>query len=153
MPVSPTEPPRMTMRGSRVILTGFLYFAAVFGVGFVLGPVRVLWLEPRVGVRAAELIEAPVMLATIVLAARWIWHRAWPAATSARLMGVGLVAAGLVLLADLAVGVGLRKMSVLQVFSDRDAVAGTVYYALIGILALMPWLHSRLAKRRAARGL
>jgi hypothetical protein len=150
---SPTEAPRTTLRGSRVILLGCLYFAAVFGVGFVLGPMRVLWLEPRVGVRAAELIEAPVMLVTIVLAARWIWHRAWPAASSARLLGIGLLAAVLVLLADLAVGVGLREMSVLQVFSDRDAVAGTVYYALIGILALMPWLHCRLAMRPAARSL
>ena len=38
-------------------LPGVFYFGLVFGTGFVLGPVRVLWLAPRVGERWAELIE------------------------------------------------------------------------------------------------
>lgn len=53
-----------------VLKAGALYFAIVFGAGFVLGPIRVLWLVPRVGTRVAELMEMPVMLLVSVLSAR-----------------------------------------------------------------------------------
>lgn len=43
----------------RVVTTGLLYFAFVFAVGFVLGPIQELWAVPRFGRRAAELLEAP----------------------------------------------------------------------------------------------
>jgi hypothetical protein len=52
-----------------------IYFAIVFGVGFALGPIRVLCFEPRFGVRVAELIEAPFMFLAIVLAGRWVGQR------------------------------------------------------------------------------
>lgn len=41
---------------------GVLYFALVFGAGFVLGTIRTLGVVPRVGARIAELMETPVML-------------------------------------------------------------------------------------------
>jgi hypothetical protein len=46
----------------RTVKAGVLYFAIVFGAGFVLGPIRLLWAVPRFGERMAELMEAPVML-------------------------------------------------------------------------------------------
>jgi hypothetical protein len=46
-----------------------LYFLAAFGAGFLLGPIRVLVLEPRLGAFAAVLIEAPLLLAANVVAA------------------------------------------------------------------------------------
>src|ERR1017187_3233982 len=46
----------------RIVLATLLYFAVVFGTGLVLGPVRLLWLEPRVGPAIAELIEAPFLV-------------------------------------------------------------------------------------------
>jgi hypothetical protein len=36
------------------------------GVGFLLGPIRVLWLEPRVGLVIAAACEAPFLLAAMV---------------------------------------------------------------------------------------
>jgi len=38
------------------LLRGVLYFVLVFGAEFILGPLRVLWVAPRVGERVAELI-------------------------------------------------------------------------------------------------
>jgi hypothetical protein len=59
----------------RTLKAAALYFTLVFGTGFVLGPVRVLWAVPRFGIRAAELMEAPLMLMAMVLAARWTVRR------------------------------------------------------------------------------
>jgi len=42
---------------TQILKTGILYFAFVFGVGFVLGSIRVLWAVPHFGVRMAELME------------------------------------------------------------------------------------------------
>jgi anti-sigma factor RsiW len=124
-----------------------IYFALVFGVGFALGPIRVLWLEPKIGARAAELVEAPFMLLAIVLAGRWVGRRVGSAGRTMRSLGVGLAAAGLVLAADLAVGVGLRGMTVAQVFTERDPVSGAVYYALVALTAVAPWVLGRFGDR------
>ena len=56
----------------RIIAGAVLYFLIVFGVGFVLGPVRVYWLERQLGETMATLCEAPFLLIAIVLAARWL---------------------------------------------------------------------------------
>jgi len=65
---------------------GALYFALVFGAGFVLGTVRTLWVVPRLGTRTAELMEMPIMLAVTILAARWtVLHLKVPSMRSARL--------------------------------------------------------------------
>ena len=59
----------------RVLKAGALYLAAVFGAGFILGPIRILWAVPRFGPRVAELMETPLMLAVIIVAARAIVRR------------------------------------------------------------------------------
>jgi hypothetical protein len=56
----------------RAIEAGVLYFALVFGAGFVLGTIRTLWVVPRVGTRTAELMETPIMLVVTIVAARSI---------------------------------------------------------------------------------
>jgi len=45
----------------RVLKAGAVYFGVVFGAGFVLGTVRVIWVVPHLGERTAELIEAPTL--------------------------------------------------------------------------------------------
>lgn len=127
----------------RLLKPALIYFGVVFGVGFVLGPFRVLLLEPRLGTRTAELAEAPVMLLAITLAGRWVGRRLCTGSSPVALLGVGVLAAALVLTADVAVGVGLRGMSVAQVFTARDPVSGTVYYLLIALFAAMPWVWGR----------
>ena len=56
----------------RVTLAMLFYFGLVFGTGFLLGPIRVLWLEPRFGPIIATACEAPFMLLAILVAARWV---------------------------------------------------------------------------------
>ena len=127
----------------QILKAGALYFSLVFGVAFVLGPIRILWLVPRVGERTAELMESPIMLVVVVLASRWIVRRfALPPAPWKRL-GVGLVALGLLLLMEFTVVLALRGLTIREYLASRDPVAGTVYMVSLGIFALMPLLVSR----------
>lgn len=124
-----------------------VYFTLVFGAGFLLGPLRVLLLEPRIGQRAAELTELPLMIVTITFAARFILAR-YPQHP----LRTGLVALALLLGAEIAVGVALRGLTVAQILFDRDPVAGPAYYASLAYFGILPWHLSRLASqtRRSA---
>ena len=127
----------------RILKAGGLYFALVFAAGFLLGALRVLALVPRVGVRTAELLEAPVMLMVTILAARWVVRRlSLPERTAARL-GMGLVALGLLLSAELTVVLALRGLTLREYLASRDPVAGIVYMVMLGIFAVMPLFVAR----------
>jgi len=135
----------------RMIATaGAAYFALVFGAVFVFGTIRTLWVEPAIGVRAAELAEMPFMLAAILVAARWLDARFLRSASSSTSLAAGIVALTLVLLADVGVDVLLRGMSFAEVFVDRDAIAGTIYDAMLVVFAAMPWLLTARRRRKAA---
>jgi hypothetical protein len=122
---------------------GALYFALVFGAGFILGPIRILWAVPRFGPRAAELMEAPLMLTVIIVAARAIIRRrAIPPAPAWRL-GMGGVALALLLIAELALVLGLRGLSIAEYVAGRDPVSGSIYAGMLGVFALMPLLVGR----------
>lgn len=127
----------------QILRAGLLYFALVFGVGFVLGTVRTLWVVPHVGTRLAELMEAPIMLVVTIVAARWIvLHLAIPSVPSARL-GMGGVALGLLLAGEFALVLRVRGLSIREYLATRDRVSGTVYYVLLGLFTVMPLLVIR----------
>ena len=122
----------------RILQAGLLYFVLVFGAGFVLGPIRLFWIVPRVGTSVAELIESPIMLLVIIFAARWVAQRlAVPPAVSSRL-GMGCFALGLLLAAELGFVLQLRGLTIAAYLASRDPVSGSVYYAMLGLFALMP---------------
>ena len=126
-----------------ILKAGVLYFALVFEAGFVLGTIRTLWIVPRLGTRLAELMETPIMLVITILAARWTVRRlAVPSTLPARLC-MGCVALGLLLVAEFTLVLWLRGMSIREYFASRDPVAGTVYYVMLGVFAIMPLLVTR----------
>lgn len=117
-----------------------VYFAWVFGAGFALGVVRELWLAPRVGARTAQLLETPLMLGVVLIAARASVRRfAVPRRLGARL-AVGLLALALLLGAEVALALGLRGLSPAEIVTARDPVAGTVYALALVLFAAMPAL-------------
>ena len=127
----------------RTLKAGVLYFVAVFGAGFLLGPIRILWIVPRLGARMAELLEAPVMLVITIVAARWIVRKlAVPPTPSSRL-GMSGIALGLMLIAEFTFVLWLRGISIRGYLAGRDPVARTVYYLMLGVFAVMPLLVAR----------
>lgn len=122
---------------------GALYFALVFGAGFVLGTIRTVWVVPRVGERKAELMEMPIMLVVTIVAARWIVLRLpVPAVSSARL-GMGCIALILLLFAEFGFMLWLRRLTVREYLANRDPVSGTVYYLMLVVFAAMPLVVGR----------
>ena len=127
----------------KILKAGVLYFALVFGAGFVLGTIRVLLVMPRFGARMAELMEAPVMLVVTIASAYWIVHRlSVPSGWSSRL-GMGFVALGLLLVAEYTFVLWLRGLSISEYLANRDPVSGTVYYVMLGMFTIMPLLVAR----------
>jgi hypothetical protein len=123
----------------RVTLAMLFYFGLVFGVGFLLGPIRVLWLEPRFGPIIATACEAPFMLPAILVAARWV-----PRVLNIRrdpktlvLIGVGSLI--LLQIADFTIGFWLRSITPKEQFVQLLTGQGNIYAALLALFAIMPW--------------
>lgn len=127
----------------RTLKAGVLYFALVFVAGFALGIPRVLWLVPRVGTRAAELMETPIMLVVIIFAAGWVVRRFdLPPALAARL-GPGVVALVLMLAAEFTVVLKVQHLTLARYVAGRDPVSGSVYLLMLLAFAVMPLMVAR----------
>ena len=118
-----------------ILKAAAVYFALVFGTGFVLGPIRILFLVPRFGVRVAELMEAPIMLMAILLAAKWLVRKFQ---LTAHTLLVGFLALGLMISFEFTLVLWLRGLTLSEYFRERDPVAGVVYYLMLLVFATMP---------------
>jgi len=130
---------------SRVLTPSLAYTAVVFGVGFALGSIRVFFIVPRVGVRWAELLEAPLMLFASFLAARWV-ARLWGPFGSAQCLLIGVFALAFMLLVE-AGFVLAQGLTIAGYIASRDPVSGTVYLLSLAVFAAMPLLVSLGQKR------
>ena len=125
-----------------ILKAAAVYFALVFGTGFVLGPIRILFLVPRFGERVAELMEFPVMLVVIVLAARWLVRKFQ---LTVHTLLVGFLALGLMIAFEFTLVLWLRGLTLSEYFRERDPVAGVVYYLMLLVFAAMPFFMSHKA--------
>ena len=127
----------------QILKAGLLYFVLVFGAGFVLGPIRILWVVPRFGTRIAELMETPIMFMVTIVAARLIVRLlSVPSKLSSRL-GMGCIALGFMLVAEFTLVLWLRGLSISEYLASQDPVSKTVYYVMLGAFAIMPLLVAR----------
>lgn len=152
-PGDPSNRPRKRGEPARAVLAGgTAYFLVVFGVGFVLGIFRTIWLVPWLGVRWAELLEIPVMLGVIYWAARWVSRR-FRLAEHRRPVRVGAGLVGLLLLvgAELVLALGLGGQSPGEYVASRDPVSGTVYALSLLLFAAMPALVARQSQGKERR--
>lgn len=130
------------LQWSSILQSAAAYFAVVFAAGFLLGTIRVTLLVPRLGVRAAELLEMPLMFVAVLFGARWVVRRfALPAPAGPRL-AVGVLALGMLLAAEFSM-VWLQGLTLAQWLASRDPVSGSVYAVMLLLFALMPVLVRR----------
>ncbi len=130
---------------ARIFKAGALYFAIVFAAGFVLGVVRTFFVAPRLGVRTAELLEAPLMVVISYFAARWVVRRpSLRLQTSALpLLLVGVFALALMLVVEFTFVLWIQGLTLLGYFARRDPVGLAAYFAALALFALMPLLAGR----------
>ena len=128
------------MRIAQALKPSLAYAAVVFAVGFVLGSIRVFLVVPRIGVRWAELLEAPLMIFASFLGARFIVSH-WGLLDRAQCLVVGILSLAFMLLAE--VGFVLAQgINIPQYIAGRDPVSGPVYLLSLGIFTVMPLLVS-----------
>jgi len=130
----------------KIACAAILYFLAVFGAGFALGPIRVLWLEPRLGVVAATLCEAPFLLLAMIAAAYWIPRIVSISAGTGAMLAMGLGALALQQAADFAVGTALRGISATDQWARLASPEGAIYVALLVLFALLPAVVNRIRR-------
>jgi hypothetical protein len=124
----------------RALKAGGLYFLMVFGAGFVLGTIRQLLLVPRMGEMWAELLEMPLMLAVIVMAARRVVRRLRVPPGLGPRLAMGLTALGLLIGAEIGLVLEVRGIALADYIAGREPVSGTVYLLMLVVYAAMPWL-------------
>lgn len=139
------DDPSLSNLPARTIKAGMTYFMLVFGAGFVLGSVRVLLLVPRLGERAAELIEMPFMFVVVLVSARFIIKRFSLPANALPCLGAGFLALCLLVVAEIILGVALQDQTLGDYLASRDPVSGIVYLVMLVLFAVMPFPLARAA--------
>lgn len=118
---------------------GLFYGAAAFACGSVLGPLRVLVLEPRFGALGALAIEAVPMLLALALLAPWVAAAQGLGVAASGRLRMGLWALALVLVLEIALSLALGRLGAwVAGFATPAGMAGL---GLLAALALMPLLR------------
>lgn len=128
----------------KILRPAAIYFALVFGAGFLLGAIRVTFVVPRIGARAAELAETPLMLLVCAAAAAWVLRRHPEIRGVGPSLATGMLAVAFVLVAEFGVGVWIMHLPPDQVFVKTDPLLAVAFYGALGVTALLPYLLRRL---------
>jgi hypothetical protein len=131
------------MHTSKIIAAAVGYFLIVFASGWLFGPIRVFWVQPRLGETLAVLCEAPFLLAAMVLAARVVTNKMGLAGNAKALIATGVGALVLQQMSDVTLGYFVRGIPVTDQFSHFATQAGLVYLVLLADFAAMPLLLVR----------
>ncbi len=139
-----TTPSQTTSTGPGVV-AGIAYFALVFGLGFVLGTVRTLFVAdaPSVGRFVGVLIELPIMIAASWFLCRFVIRRLAVARTVPARTIMGCVAFALLMLAELAIGAGLFGRTPAEHFALYADPSYALGLAAQLAFALMPLVQLR----------
>jgi hypothetical protein len=121
------------------IRPGLLYGLLAFLAGAVLGVIRDLALAPSIGSVAAAILEAGVMAMLLWLAARYAIRFLPATARRESRAGMALAAVVLVLLGEIALGMGFEATGLAAQRPPRGGVEEAIGLALLGWLAAQPF--------------
>ncbi len=128
---------------AKAIRAGLFYFALVFGIGFVLGTIRITFVIPRLGELVAVMLELPVMLASAWLVCGWLVTRlAVPGRLAPRAL-MGATAFSLLMVAELVLAVLLFGRTPAQHLDSYRSTA-----ALLGLAGQLLFAAFPLWRRR-----
>ncbi len=125
------------------VLAGAIFFAIVFGVGFVLGTIRVLGLAPAFGETVAVLIEGPFILGASWLVCGFVIRRFDVSADTLSRLVMGVVAFALLIFAETLLGVFGFGQTLNDVIDRYGTFAGAIGLAGQALFGLFPLLRNR----------
>jgi len=133
----------MAMSERRAIQAGLLYCAVVFAVGFLLGAVRVFWVEPLAGELSSVALEAPIMLAVAWTVCGWMTEHFEVSDHLLDRVLMGSVALIFLLTAEIALALFVQRRSLLEFFQSYGRSA-----LLLGLVAQLGFAVFPLLRRR-----
>jgi hypothetical protein len=132
----------------RTLKAGVIYFLLVFAVGWVLGPIRELWVVPRFGRMIGVFLEAPIMLIAMIISARWVIRRFDVPGTLRTTISMGLVAVGILTVAEIAGVLWVRRLSLQEYLGSLVTAPGVISLIMFLLFAAMPTLVTRIGYSR-----
>jgi hypothetical protein len=123
-------------RLSAPLRAGLVYGAALFACGFLLAPLRILVLEPRIGALAAVLVEAVPLLLAMALLAPWAARRQRVAPGRRARAAMGAVGVAVLLACESALA--LARGGLAAWIAGFATPAGLAGLALLAAVAVMP---------------
>ncbi len=128
---------------SRALQAGLVFFVLLFGLGFLLGSLRLLLVQHGFGRNLLVLIELPIMLAYAWWVTGWAVRRfAVPTARGARLI-MGGVMFTLLRLSEMLLGAMLMGISTSAQLALIFTPMGALEISAQIACALFPLLHAR----------
>jgi hypothetical protein len=120
-----------------LIKAGLGYGAGAFGVGFVFGVLRELVLIPLLGDRIGHLTEFPFVTLGVMALGLWIGQRL-EAPRLGRLLGLGILGVGTLLIIESTFAVGILGQSWGEYLSAYDITRGALFPIGLALMALAP---------------
>jgi hypothetical protein len=136
----------------RIIVAGIVYGLICLATGALLGPLRVLFLEPRLGLFVARLLEAPALLIAMFFASRFVVSMFGLRVRYYALLAVGLLAFCVVPAIDFFVGRMVRNVSIEEQISAFSSAPGLVYGVLLLALIVMPTVSTAIGDKKVMPG-
>ncbi len=126
-----------------IIQAAISYFAIVFVAGFVLGTIRTLIIAPQTGELTAVAMELPLMIAISWWACGVVVHRLKPASEVPSRLAMGLIALALLLVAEVAVSLGLgltlrQHVALYATTPVQLGLFGQLLFVLFPLLRMKP---------------
>jgi len=134
---------------NKAIRVGIFYFIGVFGVGFLLGTIRVLVLTPRVGELVSTLIELPIILSAAWIVSGFLTTRFKVPSDWWTRLRIGLIAFGLLMAAELGLSVWVVGNTMPEHFAAYQSLPKTLGLAGQVVFAFIPLLQREKHERSA----
>lgn len=112
------------------------YGLSMLAAGWVLGPVRVLFVAPRLGPTLAVLVEAPVMLACAAMIAASLLKHGWVRPARLERLTFGVLGATVALIGEFATAAAFWGPS--GAVAPLMTLPGRIGLLLVAITAILP---------------
>ncbi len=131
----------------RAVVAATAYFLVLFGLGFLFGTIRVIFVAPRTGPLIATALEAPLMLAAAVFVCGWLVRRWRVSPLAGARWAMVAVFLALLFVFETVLGAMLFGQTAAQLWATLATTAGLLGLSTQVVAALLPLVLGRAPAR------